>query len=76
MERDTSTKVNRKSAYRIHAQWLNPRTAELHIFVSDRLIFDQTDYIKNDEITVFTDKDNPQKYHVDLSFLPKVANAY
>ncbi|MNC77488.1 hypothetical protein D3C75_1294550 [compost metagenome] len=57
----------------IRSQWLNPRTSEVHLFESDNIWFDPSDYLKDESISVFIDKKNPKKYHVDISFLPKIA---
>lgn len=73
VEVNGSVKVNRKSPYQISAQWINPNTSELHIFHSENIWFDPTDHIKNEEIMVLIDRNNPKKYYVDISFLPKVA---
>lgn len=73
VETNGSIEVNGKNPYQICVQWKNPATSELHVFNSDNIWFDPTDHINSDEITVLIEKDNPQKYHVDISFLPKVA---
>lgn len=73
VERNTSTKVNGVSPFRIVTQWMNPVTSELHIFKSDNIWFDPTDHIKTDELRVLIERNNPKKYHLDLSFLPRVA---
>ena len=70
---NTTLKVNGRNPYQILAQWQNPTTTEIHIFNSDNLWFDPTDYIKSDVIEVLVDMQNPKKYHVDTSFLPKIA---
>jgi hypothetical protein len=59
--------------YRICAQWTNPVTSEIHIFNSENIWFDPADHINTDEVTVLIERDNPKKYYVDISFLPKVA---
>lgn len=53
----------------VETRWRNPATAETHTFRSSILMFDPTPQIKTRPITVFIDRDNPRKYHVDLSFL-------
>ena len=45
----------------------------MHVFESDNVWFDPTSYVKGRKITVFIENDNPKKYLVDLSFLPKLA---
>ena len=73
VELNTALKVNGRNPYQILAQWQNPTTTEIHIFNSDNLWFDPTDYIKSDVIEVLVDMQNPKNYHVDTSFLPKIA---
>jgi len=70
---NTSFSVNGSHPFVVVTQWQNPATSELHIFQSNNLWFDPSDYIKSETITVFIDKNNPKKYYVDLSFLPKLA---
>lgn len=59
--------------YRIVTQWKDPSTSEIHVFQSDNIWFDPTGYIKTKHFTVYIEKDNPEKYHFDLSFLPETA---
>ena len=70
---NTSFAVNGKNPFVIVSQWQNPATSKLHIFESDNIWFDPTDFIKTDKIKVWIDRKNPKKYMVDLSFLPEVA---
>ncbi len=71
---NTALKVNGRSPYQILAQWQNPTTTEIHIFKSENLWFDPEDYIKSDVVEVLIDMQNPKKYYLDTSFLPKVAS--
>ncbi len=73
VERNTSLRVNGKHPYRVLAQWRNPSTSEVHVFRSDNLWFDPSDFVKGRKIRVLIDKENPRKYHVELSFLPGLA---
>ncbi|MNH47046.1 hypothetical protein D3C79_1101060 [compost metagenome] len=73
MEWNTRISVNGRHPYVIRSQWLNPRTSEVHLFESDNIWFDPSDYLKDESISVFIDKKNPKKYHVDITFLPKIA---
>ena len=66
--------INGKHPFIIVTQWMNPSTGKLHIFKSDNLWLDPSDHVKNKFITVLIEKDNPRKYLVDLSFLPKLDN--
>ena len=73
VDRNTIFKVNGKSPYQISAQWQNPATSEIHVFKSENIWFDPTDYIDVNEVTVLLDNKNLKKYHMDISFLPKQA---
>ena len=74
VEVNGSLEVNGKNPYQIYAQWINPATSEMHIFISENIWFDPTVYINTDEVTVLIERDNPKKYYVDISFIPKVAS--
>jgi len=65
--------ANGRNPFRITTQWLNPETSEVHVFKSNNLWFDPTGHIKNKTIRVFIERNNPKKYYVDISFLPKLA---
>jgi hypothetical protein len=73
VEQNTSLSINGRHPFRVLTHWQNPSTSELHIFKSNNLWFDPSNYIKSNKITVFIDQSNPKKYFVDLSFLPKLA---
>lgn len=73
VELNTTLSVNGAHPFRILTQWQNPLTSDLHIFKSNNIWFDPASFIESKKIMVFIEKDNPKKYHVDLSFLPKLA---
>ncbi|MAK90113.1 MAG: hypothetical protein CMI13_02600 [Oleibacter sp.] len=70
---NTRFSFNGRNPYQITAQWQNPQTSQIHIFKSDNIWFDPSAYIDGDDVPVLIDKNNPKRYHVDLSFLPKTA---
>ena len=70
---NTTVSVNGRNPFQIITQWKNPSTSEIQIFKSDNLWYDPTEHIQNKRIRVFIDRNNPKKYYVDLSFLPKIA---
>jgi len=74
IEINSSLKVNNRSPYNIYTQWENPASSKLHVFKSENIWFDPSEHINGDDITVLIEKDNPEKYYVDISFLPKLAN--
>lgn len=71
---NTTISVNGRCPYRVTAQWLDPSTSRVRLFQSHNVWFDPTAYIKDKKIRVFLDMSNPDKYYVDLSFLPKLAS--
>lgn len=73
VERNHRLSVNGRNPYLIMCQWLNPQTSQVHLFESENIWFDPSHYIKGESIRVFIERNNPKKYHVDVSFLPKVA---
>lgn len=74
VEQNTSLVMNGQSPFRIVTQWQDPATANIHVFRSDNLWFDPTDHIPGESIPVYIRPDNPKRYWVDTSFLPKLAS--
>lgn len=70
---NTAVSVNGNCPFQVVTQWKNPATSEIHVFKSDNLWYDPSPYIQNKRIRVFIDRNNPKRYYVDLSFLPKLA---
>jgi hypothetical protein len=50
------------------------KNSEIHVFSSENIWFDPSEYIKCNDITVMIERDKPQKYYVDISFLPRLAD--
>jgi len=73
VERNASIRANGMHPYRVVTQWQNPATGEVHVFKSENLWYDPTQFLQRDRITVLIERDNPRRYLVDLSFLPKRA---
>lgn len=71
---NSAISVNGRSPFRVNVQWLDPLTSRVRIFQSHNVWFDPTAYLKEKKIRVFLDPNNPAKYYVDLSFLPKLAS--
>lgn len=74
VEQNTGLVMNGQSPFRIVTQWQDPATAAIHVFRSDNLWFDPTDHIPGETINVYIRPDNPKRYWVDTSFLPKMAS--
>ncbi len=71
---ERSVKRNRRSPWRITAQWAEPLSLKVHVFKSARIRFDPTPFMKGETVSVLIDPDDPRRYMVDLSFLPEPAN--
>lgn len=74
VELNQSLSMNGQNPFVILCQWLNPVTRQVHEFQSENIWFDPSPYIKQDAIKVLIEKDNPKKYYVDISFIPKLAD--
>ncbi|WPN51990.1 DUF3592 domain-containing protein [Pseudomonas sp. P9_2] len=73
VEVNYSLTMNQENPFVIICQWLNPETSELHMFQSENIWFDPLPYMEREVIKVLIEKNNPKKYYVDISFLPKLA---
>ncbi|MDI9246716.1 DUF3592 domain-containing protein [Marinobacter sp. CHS3-4] len=71
VELNTGMQMNGRSPYRIVSQWQDPATTKVHVFLSDNLWFNPTNFIKGESVSVYIQPDNPKRYWVDTSFLPK-----
>jgi hypothetical protein len=72
VELNTSLEVNGRNPFRIVCQWLDPARNEMHVFHSSNIWYDPTQFITEKTLEVLVDPDNPRRYSVDTSFLPKV----
>ena len=72
VEINTSLEVNGQHPFRVLSQWKNPVTNDVHIFHSNNIWFNPSKYIEGTKIIVYIERNNPKKYYLDLSFLPKV----
>lgn len=73
VEPNVAVSVNGRHPFVVLCQWQNPQTKEVHVFRSENLWFDPSDYLKRPQVLVFIEPENPRRYLVDLSFLPKLA---
>jgi hypothetical protein len=73
VELNTSFKVNGKSPYVIYTQWLNPETGKVHVFKSESIWYNPSDYLPGETLPVYVDRRNLKSYYVDLSFLPQLS---
>jgi len=69
VELDQELEAKGQKSYRIYTEWLNPNATALHIFKSDYLLFDPSDMLEDNAVTVLIERDNPSEYYLDISFL-------
>ena len=68
---DHNTSMSGRHPYRISAQWQSPRDQKIYVFCSGPIWFDPTPYMRQYEVNVRVNIDNPRQYDMDLSFLPE-----
>ncbi len=74
VEQNTSIGNAGQHPWRIVGQWVDPTSQRVHLFRSRNLWFDPRPYVGDRRhVTVFVERGNPRRYHVDLSFLPRLA---
>ncbi len=73
VELNQNLEVNGRHPYRVFTQWQNPATAEKRIFKSSNVWFDPSAYLNGRDVAVFVGRGDPDRYYVDLSFLPESA---
>lgn len=72
--KNTNLKINGRSPWVVRAQWQHPVTQQVHVFQSDNLWFDPSPFVgKRIDTPVRVDADQPRRYRIDLSWLPKLA---
>jgi len=69
---NSQLRVNGRSPWRIHAQWLDPATNKVHVFDSEDLWFDPAPYL-GPEIRVLVDPKDASRYWVAVDTLPEMA---
>lgn len=72
---DANVVVNGRRPHQLMCQWNNSKDGKVYTFLSDNVWFDPSTYLMKDQtIKVVVDPNNPAKYWMDLSFLPKPGN--
>ena len=69
---NTMIQVNRRSPFQVIADVHDKDTNSIKRYKSENIYFDPSPYIDREMVTVYVDKQNPNKYHMDVSFLPKI----
>lgn len=65
--RDTSTKINGRSPYRVVGQAPHPATGRLQSFKSGPIWLDLSEQLAERDLSVLVDPMRPKRYYVDLS---------
>lgn len=73
VERRANLQVNGVHPWRIVCQWQDATSQEVHVFHSGNIWYDPGEYVK-ETVPVFVDRNDPRRYVVDISFLPKAAH--
>ncbi|GAA3913197.1 hypothetical protein [Luteimonas lutimaris] len=73
VEVNTTVAVNDKHPFRIVGHWHDHTRNELHVFRSANLWVDPSPFVTDGQsLRVLVDPGKPSRYHMDISFLPKV----
>ena len=73
VEQVRNVRAGGRRPYRIICQWQDPMTLKVHLFSSELIWFDPTQYIQRDQVVVRIDPRDPRIHEVDISFLPELA---
>jgi zinc transporter ZupT len=65
-----SLQVNGRNPYQIIAQWHDKASNQIHVYKSENLWFNPTQFINMQKMPVYIDTNNPKKHYMDISFLP------
>jgi hypothetical protein len=60
-----------RRGWQIVAQWQDPKSGLVHVFESEEIPYDPSDYALGRKIPVRVDPNDPESYEVDLSSLPQ-----
>ncbi|MBU0578288.1 DUF3592 domain-containing protein [Patescibacteria group bacterium] len=66
---NTNLAINGKHPYNIITQYNENGT--VHVFKSENIWYDPTNYVTQKKITVMVDPNSMKKYYMDISFLPE-----
>jgi hypothetical protein len=67
-------RVHGRSPYQIVSQSSDPASNTVRLWQSENIWFDPSEYIKGEAIDVLVDPNDPRRYIMDISFLPKLAD--
>ena len=69
---NTTININGRSPFQIVAQMHDTAANTVKLYYSHNIAFYPSPFINQEFVTVYVDKKNPDKYYMDISFLPKV----
>lgn len=73
VRRNPFSTLNQVPAWQLVCQWQNPASGAVHLFYSEDLWFDPQPFIAHKSLQVWIDPQHPERYSVDTSFLPRLA---
>lgn len=73
VERNETFEYDGRHPWRILCQWQDTVTGKVHVFASENIWYDPTDYVTEKQLGVRIDPKNPKRYWVDTSSLPEAA---
>ncbi|MEQ4675082.1 DUF3592 domain-containing protein [Providencia vermicola] len=72
VEENTMIQVNRRSPYQIIADVHDKDTNTIKRYKSENIYFDPSPYIDRENVTIYLDRSNANKYYMDIRFLPEL----
>lgn len=73
VQQNTSLTVNGRHPFQILCQWQDPQSSRVHVFASENLWYDPTEFIHDKTFQVYLEQGNATHYYVDISSLPPAA---
>lgn len=73
VQQNHSLSVNGRHPFQVVCQWLDPQTSQLHVFTSENLWYDPSEFINDKRFPVYLQPGDARRYYVDISSLPTTA---
>lgn len=73
VQENSGFSVNGRSPYQILCQWQDPQTSKLHLFLSENLWYDPSEFVHEKTFPVYLQPGNADHYYMDISALPELA---
>lgn len=73
VQQNAGLAVNGQHPFQIICQWQDPQTSQVHVFASENLWYDPSEFIHHKNFQVYLEPGNTKHYYVDISSLPPMA---